>query len=83
MVTDPHHPVGSPAAELGSDVHVLDDTLPDEAERRSAIERLLADYQVLIKDCVGKPGFGDGQFVRLSIRDQADNDYLLGALRSL
>jgi hypothetical protein len=35
-----------PAAELGSDVHVLDDDLPDEAERRASIERLLSDAEI-------------------------------------
>ena len=33
----------APAAELGSDVYVIDDDLPDETERRLAIARLLAD----------------------------------------
>jgi hypothetical protein len=33
----------SPAAELGSDVYVIDESLPDEEERREAIARVLAD----------------------------------------
>jgi len=40
----------SPAAELGSDVYVIDDDLPDEATRREAIERLLGDSKISVEE---------------------------------
>lgn len=44
--------------------------------------RLLTDYSILIKDCSSKKGFGAGrQFVRLAVRDTADNDTLICALK--
>jgi hypothetical protein len=36
----------SPAAELGSDVYVLDDEPPETPERRSTVERLVADAKL-------------------------------------
>jgi len=46
-------------------------------------ESLLNDYGILIKDASGKLGFDGRPFVRLTVRDQADDDYLLGALQTL
>ncbi len=44
--------------------------------------KLLTDYNILIKDCTSKQGFGSGrQFVRLAIRDSNDNDLLIRALK--
>lgn len=40
----------SPAAELGSDVYVIDDDLPDEAARREAIARLLSDASIDVSE---------------------------------
>lgn len=47
--------------------------------------KLLADYQILIKDCSSKKGFGsDGrQYVRIAIRNRADNSRLVCALKQL
>lgn len=43
-------------------------------------ERLLNEYQILIKDCAGKAAFAGRQYVRLAVRDEADNQRLLTAL---
>ncbi len=47
--------------------------------------RLLTDYNILIKDCSGKKGFETGgrQYVRIAIRDRADNSRLIAALKNL
>lgn len=47
--------------------------------------RLLTDYNILIKDCSGKKGFeaGSRQYVRIAIRDRADNSRLIAALKNL
>ncbi|MCX6565822.1 MAG: aminotransferase class I/II-fold pyridoxal phosphate-dependent enzyme [Candidatus Aminicenantes bacterium] len=46
-------------------------------------ETLLNDHDVLIKDASGKLGFDGRPFVRLTIRDEADDDHLLAALKAL
>lgn len=46
--------------------------------------RLLTDYQLLIKDCSSKKGFpADRQYVRIAIRDRADNSRLVRALEEI
>jgi histidinol-phosphate/aromatic aminotransferase/cobyric acid decarboxylase-like protein/CTP:phosphocholine cytidylyltransferase-like protein len=42
--------------------------------------RMLRDHAILVKDCSNKVGVTDRQFVRVAIRDTADNDYFLTAL---
>lgn len=39
--------------------------------------------KILVKDCSHKKGFGGVQFMRFAIRNQEDNDLLLGALQEL
>ncbi len=46
-------------------------------------EVLLDRYDLLIKDCTGKTGFEGGQYIRLSIRNREDNDFLVAKLREL
>ena len=46
-------------------------------------EELLREKWIFIKDLAGKKGFEKGSFIRLTVRDQADDDVLLGALREL
>ncbi|MBN1940394.1 MAG: aminotransferase class I/II-fold pyridoxal phosphate-dependent enzyme [Candidatus Aminicenantes bacterium] len=46
-------------------------------------EILLNEFDILIKDASGKLGFSGRPFVRLTVRDQADDDQLLAALRAL
>lgn len=45
--------------------------------------RLLADDDILIKDCSGKAAFRGKQFIRLAIRDRKDNHRLVEALAKL
>ena len=44
---------------------------------------LLDKYQILIKDCDGKATLKGKNFIRISVRDQHDNDCIIEALRSL
>ena len=44
---------------------------------RQLTEKLLNDYNILIKDCDNKTGLEGKNFVRIAIRDQQDNDRLL------
>jgi len=52
------------------------------SSRRMA-EQLLAEHRILIKDLAGKDGIPDGQYVRLAVRDEADDRRLVDALQSL
>ncbi|MBP3573643.1 MAG: aminotransferase class I/II-fold pyridoxal phosphate-dependent enzyme [Prevotella sp.] len=45
--------------------------------------RLLNRHNILIKDCSAKKGFGGAGYIRLAIRNTADNDKLLSALNNL
>lgn len=46
--------------------------------------RLLADYNILIKDCSNKKGFPEGgNFIRIAVRDRKDNGRLVSVLKSL
>jgi len=45
--------------------------------------RLLRDYDIFIKDCDNKTGLAGKNYIRLSVRDQHDNDCLIKALKEL
>lgn len=45
--------------------------------------RLLEEYQILIKDCHTKKGFEGKNYVRIAVRDEADNTQLCKALREI
>ena len=45
--------------------------------------QLLEKYEILIKDCTGKVGFEGKNYVRIAVRDTADNDFLLEKLQAL
>lgn len=45
--------------------------------------RLLRDNDLLIKDLSGKKGFDGGDFIRIAVRDEADNEALYEALRRI
>jgi len=50
----------------------------------TALARQLLDrHEVLIKDCTGKRGLEDGEYVRIAVRDSADNDFLISAVESV
>ncbi len=44
---------------------------------------LLDRHEALIKDCTGKRGLENGEYVRIAVRDSADNDFLIAALESV
>ena len=45
--------------------------------------RLLAEYNILIKDCSGKSAFEGGEYIRIAVRDRIDNHRLVEALKAL
>ena len=50
----------------------------------TTLTNLLWDkHKILLKDCSNKKGFPDTSFVRITIRDQHDNDFFLSKLRDL
>lgn len=50
---------------------------------RELTERLLNSYDILIKDCSTKKGIGGKNYVRIAIRNSADNDRLVKALEDI
>lgn len=46
-------------------------------------EILLAKFNILIKDCGTKKAFANGNYVRIAVRDEKDNNRLVEALRLL
>lgn len=44
---------------------------------------LMEKHNIFIKDLTGKRCFDSGRFIRLAIRDEADNDALIAALREI
>ena len=44
---------------------------------------LLQRYNILIKDCGTKSAFVGKQYIRIAIRDRADNSYFVEALKEL
>ena len=45
--------------------------------------RLLSEYGIIIKDCDSKTGLAGRNYIRLSVRNEADNDQLISAFRQL
>jgi histidinol-phosphate/aromatic aminotransferase/cobyric acid decarboxylase-like protein/choline kinase len=45
--------------------------------------RLLEDHEILIKDCTGKTGFEGKNFVRIAVRERADNSFLVKRLKTM
>lgn len=45
--------------------------------------RLLKDHDLLIKDLSAKTGFGGRSFIRIAVRDEADNEALYAALEEI
>ncbi len=52
----------------------------DRYTSRQLTEKLLNEYNILIKDCDTKTGLEGKNFIRIAIRDQKDNDRLVDAL---
>ncbi|MHC1719647.1 MAG: aminotransferase class I/II-fold pyridoxal phosphate-dependent enzyme [Clostridiaceae bacterium] len=47
---------------------------------KEAAIRLLCDHNIFIKELSGKEGFNEGEYVRIALRDSADNKLLIDAL---
>ncbi len=62
--------------------YFLCEVLPPFTAREVVIQ-VLKDFNILTRDCSGKPGLRDGQYMRIAVRDHADNTRLIGALKSL
>ncbi len=45
--------------------------------------KLWTGHQILIKDCTQKKGFDGASYIRLAVRDEADNNALIAALKGL
>lgn len=56
--------------------------LTGKRNARELTEKLLLDYNILIKDLTGKVK-GTGQYVRIAIRSEEDNEKLIRALKEL
>jgi histidinol-phosphate/aromatic aminotransferase/cobyric acid decarboxylase-like protein/choline kinase len=58
-----------------------------ELERSTAAaplaEHMLRDHAILVKDCSNKVGMTDRQFLRVAVRNAADNDYFVAAMRQV
>lgn len=48
---------------------------------RELTEKLLNDFNILIKDCGTKKAFTQGNYVRIAVRDEKDNDRLITVLK--
>lgn len=45
--------------------------------------KMLKEYNILMRDCSGKAGLDKGQYMRIAVRDHADNKRLISALKQL
>ncbi len=50
---------------------------------REVVIKVLKTFNILTRDCSGKPGLRDGQYMRIAVRDHADNTRLVESLKSL
>ena len=62
--------------------YFLCEVLPPFTAREVVIQ-VLKNFNILTRDCSGKPGLRDWQYMRIAVRDHADNTRLIDALKSL
>jgi histidinol-phosphate/aromatic aminotransferase/cobyric acid decarboxylase-like protein/choline kinase len=62
--------------------YFLCEVLPPFTAREVVIQ-VLKSFNILTRDCSGKPGLRDGQYMRIAVRDHSDNTRLIEALCSL
>ncbi len=46
-------------------------------------EELLNKHNILIKDCTGKIAFENGEYIRIAVRNEEDNNFLLEKLKEI
>ena len=63
--------------------YFLCELVTDKFTSKELAVRLLADYNILIKDCSGKAAFSRGNYIRIAIRDRKDNHRLVEALKDI
>ena len=63
--------------------YFLCEVAADKFSSKELAVKLLADYNILIKDCSGKSAFAGGNYIRLAVRDRKDNHRLVEALKEL
>ena len=63
--------------------YFLCELITDKFTSTQLAVRLLAENDILIKDCAGKSAFGTGNYIRIAIRDRKDNHKLVEALRKI
>ncbi|MBR4028822.1 MAG: aminotransferase class I/II-fold pyridoxal phosphate-dependent enzyme [Alistipes sp.] len=61
--------------------YFLCELMTDKFSSKELAVRLLADHDILIKDCSGKSAFSRGSYIRLAVRDRKDNHKLTEALK--
>ena len=61
--------------------YFLCELLTDKFSSKQLAVRLLADHDILIKDCSVKSAFSRGSYIRLAVRDRNDNHKLTEALK--
>lgn len=47
------------------------------------VREMLNKYDIFLKDCTGKVGFERKEFIRIAVRDRADNNFLFSRLMEL
>lgn len=57
--------------------------LDDGRKSADLAAELLFNHNILVKDCAGKEGMGDEQYLRFSVRSEKDNEALVNALKLL
>lgn len=62
--------------------YFLCEVLPPFTAREVVIQ-VLKHFNILTRDCSGKPGLREGQYMRIAVRDHSDNTRLIDALKSL
>ncbi|MGZ2368311.1 aminotransferase class I/II-fold pyridoxal phosphate-dependent enzyme [Ancylomarina sp. YFZ004] len=45
--------------------------------------KMMKHFNILLKDCTGKTSFENKEFIRIAVRNEEDNDYLLQALKQI
>lgn len=63
--------------------YFLCELMTDKFSSKELAVRLLADHDILIKDCSGKSAFSRGSYIRLAVRDRKDNHKLTEALKGM